>query len=137
VEKGEERHRVKDFKYPVTALAFGPDGRTALAGSSDARIRFWELMADGLRDRMADYKGKYGAIYSMRVSPDGKLLATYGPDGQVIVWELASGKRLFEWSPPEYIGGVAFASDSRHLAVGVGLGPVYIVRLRELKKSGE
>jgi hypothetical protein len=50
---------------------------------------------------------------------------------------LASGKRLFEWSPQEYIGGVAFASDSRHLVVGFGLGPVYVLRLREPKKSGE
>jgi WD40 repeat protein len=137
VEKGEERYRVKDFKYPVSALTFTADGQTALAGSSDARVRFWELSGDGLRDRMAEYKGKYGAVYSMHVSPDGKLLATYGPDGQVIVWELASGKRVFEWSPQEYIGGIAFASDSRHLAVGFGLGPVYVLRLREAKKSGE
>jgi WD40 repeat protein len=137
VEKGEERQRVKDFKYPVTGVAFTGDGRTALAGSSEPRIRSWDLAGDTLRERTADYKGKSGAVYSMRGSPDGKLLATYGPDGQVIIWELASGRRLFEWSPPEYIGGIAFASDSRHLAVGFGAGPVYVLRLRELKKSGQ
>jgi hypothetical protein len=44
---------------------------------------------------------------------------------------------MFEWPPQEYIGGMAFASDSRHLALGFGQGPVYVLRLRELKKTGE
>jgi hypothetical protein len=30
---------------------------------------------------------------------------------------------------PAPCGGLAFAPDSRHLAVGLGLGPVYVVRL--------
>jgi hypothetical protein len=71
------------------------------------------------------------------VAPDGKSVVTYGPDGKLVVWERPSGKRLLEWAAPESLGGVAFAPDSRHLAVGIGPGPVYVLRLAEAKKGGD
>jgi hypothetical protein len=47
------------------------------------------------------------------------------------VWDLASGARVKEWESPEIIGSLALAPDGRHLAVGLGSGVTYILRLAE------
>jgi hypothetical protein len=43
--------------------------------------------------------------------------------------DLATGKPTWEYNSPEIIGHVTFASDSRHLAVSLATGVIYLVRL--------
>jgi WD40 repeat protein len=128
VKEPKEKALLEGHAGVVTAVAFAPDGRTALSGDGDSRLQLWDLTGEAPKEA-AVFGGTSGYVYSVAVAPDGKTVATYGPDGKLVVWELPSGKRLLEWAPPEYLGGVAFAPDSRHLAVGVGLGPVYVLRL--------
>jgi hypothetical protein len=70
------------------------------------------------------------------LSPDGRLLVTFGLDFRFIVWDTATGKRLREWIPPEVVGGMAFASDSRHVAITMGTGVIYILRLGPVPRQG-
>jgi WD40 repeat protein len=35
-----------------------------------------------------------GTIQSLRISPDGKRLASCGDDGAIMIWDLASAERL-------------------------------------------
>ena len=65
----------------------------------------------------------------MRFSPDGRQVVTYGLDGQVVLWDLRNGKRVKAWTMQENVANVAYASDSRHLAVSLFTGVVYILRL--------
>ena len=39
-------------------------------------------------------QGHQGTVLSLRISPDGRRLASCGDDGAVQVWELASGELL-------------------------------------------
>jgi WD40 repeat protein len=136
LESGDEIFCLKDFAVSVSAAAFTPDGKTVLSGDGQSRLRLWDLSGDAPKESGV-FRGASGYVYKAIVAPDGQSVATYGPDGKLVVWELPSGKRLHEWAAPEYLGGVAYAPDSRHLAVGVGLGPVYVLRLAGPKKSGE
>ncbi len=128
VEGGQELFTLKDFTRPVNALAYTPDGTTFLSGDSASQVRLWDAAGTAPREKGV-WKGQSGYVGQIAVSPDGKSAATTVLDGKVIVWDVATGKRRFEWLVPEYIGGLAFASDGRHLAVGLGTGPVYVIRL--------
>ena len=56
---------------------------------------------------------------------------THGLDGRLTVWDLTTGARLKDWALPEVVDGLALAPDGRHLAVGLGTGVVYVLRLAE------
>jgi WD40 repeat protein len=43
---------------------------------------------------MRVFQGHQGAIRSLRISPDGRRLASCGEDGTIKVWDLDSGERL-------------------------------------------
>jgi WD40 repeat protein len=78
-------------------------------------------------------KGHTLALTRVLVSPDGKLLASSGSDGRVLVWDAASGKKLQEWQLPGHVDNLVFAPDSRHLATGNGNGTIYVLRLHAAK----
>jgi WD40 repeat protein len=70
----------------VSALAFGPDGRTLFSGGWDNAVRIWDL------DRgteQATYTWPIGnRVMSLAVSPDGLRAAAGGDVGTIAVWDL-------------------------------------------------
>jgi len=70
----------------VSALAFGPDGRTLFSGGWDNAVRVWDL--DRGTER-ATYTWPIGnRVTSLAVSPDGLRAAASGDVGTVAVWDL-------------------------------------------------
>ncbi|MBF2016527.1 MAG: hypothetical protein IGS23_15260 [Rivularia sp. T60_A2020_040] len=58
-------------------------------------------------------------IYSLALSPDGKLLATGDMDGQIHLWQMADGKNLLTFKGHEgVVWTVAFSPDGQTLASG-------------------
>jgi WD40 repeat protein len=106
-----ESHKVqmvaeyKDEKSPAATpvrLLFAPDGTLVTIRGSTCTIR--ELDKDKPRmsfelKRAADYKTKeyWFKIQDVVISPDGSQLAV-AADGTIIVYDLATGKKLFEAS---------------------------------------
>jgi WD40 repeat protein len=63
--------------------------------------------------RLRHPKGAYGVV----VSPDGKLLASWGGDETVRLWELATGKEVRRYGGHEYgVTWAAFSPDGKRLA---------------------
>ncbi|MCS7047550.1 MAG: WD40 repeat domain-containing protein, partial [Gemmataceae bacterium] len=116
-----------DTIMPGTST-FAPDGKHFLMGASDALIRRWNVDPQA-KDGEVYYKGAGYAIASLACSPDGRWLASWGPDYSVNLFELATGKKVRHWPLGEQFGSLAFAYDSRHLAVALGTGVVLILRL--------
>jgi WD40 repeat protein len=118
----------KRHAVPVNAVAFTADGREALACADELGVRRWTVGAAPAETPLAPTWAA-GAVRRLVPSPDGRLLATYGPDHTVVVWDLTTGKPFRGWDLAENPGGLAFAPDSRHLAVALATGPVYVLRL--------
>ncbi|MEJ1932126.1 NB-ARC domain-containing protein [Nostoc sp. NIES-2111] len=58
-------------------------------------------------------------VYSLALSPDGKLLATGDQDGQIHLWQIADGKNLLTFKAHEnWVWTVAFSPDGQTLASG-------------------
>jgi WD40 repeat protein len=128
VKSGRESFCNKDYAVPVNSVAFAPDGRHAFSSVADSTLRLWDVRGSDPKPS-GSWKGTYGSAVMLTPSPDGKWLAGSGLDGKVIVWEAGTGKRVREWVMQENVGSLAFAPDSRHLAVSLGTGPVYVLRL--------
>jgi hypothetical protein len=79
------------------------------------------------------YKGA-AAAKQISYSPDGRLIAVHA-DGGYAVLNASSGQRLRHWMFPEALGHIAFAPDSRHLAIALGNGVIYLLRLDNLEKK--
>jgi WD40 repeat protein len=62
-----------------------------VSGGSDGMLRWWDVeRGECVRMREAHQ----GTVQSLKVSPDGRSLASCGDDGAINVWELQSGEHL-------------------------------------------
>ena len=73
----------------VCSLAFSPDGKMLVSGSSDQTIRVWDT--DGLRLRRMLH-GHKNEVRSLVVLPDNKTLVSGCKDGSVVVWDMAASR---------------------------------------------
>ena len=96
----------------VTALAAG-EKRIAL-GDSEGRVQIWP----GTGGQPVVSKRAYNPVWDVRCSPDGKLLTTLSNNGDVHLWEIATG-RVRDRFPGDlhHPVGAAFTPDGTGLAV--------------------
>jgi WD40 repeat protein len=128
LESGKELFCDKSPTLPVTAVAFSTDGKQAFSAMQEPRVRRWNVADEKLTEG-EPIKGTTGYMYSMVVAPDNQTVLTRGLDGSLVLWDLASGTRLKQWAFHENIGGVSYAPDGRHIAVGLGTGVIYVLRI--------
>jgi WD40 repeat protein len=124
-------HATVSLPYQPTCIAYSQDGsKLATAGVVSA------LKPDGSLDLssksppgdpgiwdaargvlLRSFKGHTGAVWSVAISPDGKLLASGSSDRTVKVWEVASGTRRWEFAGfASPVKSIAFSADGKHLA---------------------
>jgi len=109
------------------SLATSPDGKYAATGGRDGVIRLWDIAA---RKEVRQFTGQKGAVWSVAISPDGKMIAGVTPpeklnffndskDPSIRIWDVNSG-RLLKTLPGSSSGNwsVAWSPDSRVLASG-------------------
>jgi WD40 repeat protein len=81
-------------------------------------IQLWDISR---RTIIKQLDGHKQMVLCARFSPDGKILATGGLDGKVILWNVGTG-RSFDWGElTEHVGMVAslgFSPDGKTLATG-------------------
>lgn len=100
---------------PTTA-AWSRDGHTLAVGTLGGRLHF--LSASDLSPVAAPRLAAAGFLIDQAMSPDGRLLATLGSDGEVRIWDTTS------WAPfglplTEHglWGLLSFSDDGEHLRV--------------------
>jgi WD40 repeat protein len=110
----------------IYCVALSPDGRTLATAGGDVRrgrdpgeIVLWDLSAGSVRYRLRAHQG-----FRTRVafSPDGRWLAATGANGQLQLWDPATGQpaRTFAGAG----GRPAFSPDGRLVAATVGPGQI-------------
>jgi WD40 repeat protein len=125
---GEEMGGLPEATTPFYSTCFSADGRQFFAGNYEPVLRRFSL--EGSKPvELSPIKGISLYASGALPTPDGKQVLTRYLDGKVILWDLSTGKRVREWTFAEQLGGLALSHDSRHLAVGLGTGVVYILRL--------
>ena len=102
-----------DYVYSV---AFSPDGRLALSGSSDKTLRLWDV-ATGKEIR--SFAGHTDTVWSVAFSPDGRFALSGSGDKTLRLWDVATGKEIRSFAGHTYtVRSVAFSPNGRFALSG-------------------
>ena len=94
LETGELVKSIPGGEEQINALAFSPDGKTLVSGEAALRVRVIDV-ATGQVSRTIAHPG---AVSELSWSADGKLLAVTSVQGGGAIYEVATAKRVREFS---------------------------------------
>ncbi|MGM1062501.1 nSTAND1 domain-containing NTPase [Saccharothrix sp. Mg75] len=104
----------------VHAVAFTPDGRTAVTGGVDPSLIVWDVR-DPVRPRRVGSADVEGGVWSVAISRDGRTAVTGGPPS-LDVWDIADParpRRVGSVSEePRWVSSVALSRDGRTVLTG-------------------
>jgi WD40 repeat protein/transcriptional regulator with XRE-family HTH domain len=72
----------------ILAVAFSPDGRTVLTGSTDHTLKLWEVETGNC---LQTFVGHIDGVRSVAFSPDGKTIASGSIDRTIKLWQIETG----------------------------------------------
>jgi len=104
-------------EYVPDSIAFSPDGKQILSGSSvDSTVKLWNA-AKGKEIRT--FTGHKEGIGSVCFSPDGKQVLSGSHDKTIKLWDAATGKEIKTLSGhSDWVNSVAFSHDGKYAASG-------------------
>lgn len=95
----------------VNAVAFSPDGRLALSGSSDNTMKLWEVVTG---NQPRGFVGHSGSVFSVAFSPDGRRALSGSWDKTLKLWDIGTGQTLRDIvGHSEDVLSVALSPDGR------------------------
>jgi WD40 repeat protein len=107
----------QDVSYPVTAVAFSPDGRTIVSGTLSS-IKVWDAVSGReLRKLNEDLDLYDTGASAVAFSPDGRTVVSGSDRGTLRLWDMASGRELrtlTDWAG--WVSALAFSPDGRTIA---------------------
>lgn len=115
------------YPEPVKCTALSPDGRYLAVGVSAVADKKTDLWVYDLRKRQFLFEVIIpGGVLSADFSPDGRLLAIGGgfsfTDSMARIYEVETGKMLFDFSAYQCISQVMFSPNQRYVAsIGISL----------------
>jgi RNA polymerase sigma factor (sigma-70 family) len=134
---GKPALTLKLDRREVSCIAISPDGKLLAAGSSigemtlpggaqmpDCAVQVWGAGSGKPLHRLPMARGRVGSI---AFSPSGRILATAGPEDNVVqLWDPSTGRELFRLRSPadprtppgmtEGVTAIVFSRDGRSLA---------------------
>ncbi len=100
--------------YSANWAVITPDSKYVVVARYSGVSVFDFAATDGKEVRAFNAPG--ASLYTVAISPDGKLVATGTADGRVMIWDFETGKLLFERREDRSeINAVNFSPDSKHL----------------------
>ena len=108
--------RIPDYFAVNGYSSISPDNRWLAYATTNYDIKLWDLTANRVK---ATLQGHRWWLYSLGFSPDGRLLASGGADGDVWLWSVETTRPLFDAPLKGHFAAaavVAFSSDNRTLA---------------------
>ncbi|KIJ12550.1 hypothetical protein PAXINDRAFT_82754 [Paxillus involutus ATCC 200175] len=118
--------RIKGFPKPslvllghtnwISSIAFLPDGKEVISGSSDGSARRWSV-EDGCEVGRAMLEE--GSVVAVAASSDGHWIATGSQAKNITIWSAATCEKVMVLKGhTDHLGSLAFSPDSARLVSG-------------------
>src|SRR5260370_41706567 len=113
-------------KESINSIAFSPDSKFIVTGSSDKTVRIWDVAR---RKEMHVLRGHQAPVGPVAISPDGRIvvsasynpLGAQGPDGRSVrLWDVNTGKELRRLERDKSVYTVTWSPDGRLIATAGG-----------------
>src|SRR5208282_2343888 len=96
----------------VRGVAFSPDGRIFLTGSTDKTAQLWDAVTVQPIGRPLQHQGP---VVAVAFSPDGKTFLTVSSDSTVKLWDADPGQPLGRIVVEESQRSTAFSHDGKSI----------------------
>jgi WD40 repeat protein len=117
ISTGKELSQRKFPSDVLSSMALSNDGSYVALSSGTRKLFLWKWQSE--EPRQIETPGR--PVDSVSLSPDGKLLAGVQQFGTLFVWEVPSGRLLFQQDSGEagyaYLGKAVFTPDGKSLLV--------------------
>lgn len=120
---GKKVVRFDTGQHRLNAIAFTPDGKRLLTGSTDGTVKLWTTEGHPLLTRRAQ---ENGWVNDARFSPDGRMFAVATDDGHVRLYDISGALLLDERVCAARATTAAFSPDGTMLAGGSSTGEVFV-----------
>jgi len=77
--------------HSQTGASYSPHEDRLVSGGSDGTLRWWDVQSGECVSMQVAHQG---LIRPLRVSPDGRWLASCGDDGAIMIWDFASHEHV-------------------------------------------
>ena len=108
-------------------LTFSKDGKTLACQTREGEIELWDVASKTLRTTLGTkldskiYQLAFSSeIHQLAFSPDSKRVVGANRKGEIRVWDVNTGDKLFSFTTghTQELGALAFSQDSSTLAIG-------------------
>jgi WD40 repeat protein len=131
VERNRPLLTLNGHAAPVTSVAYSPNGKMILSGSSDRTIKVWDATSAQL---LRTFSGDYGAVSAVAFLPDGHRVASASLNGAIIIWSVDSGQPIrslksdanYSWESSPAVRSIAVSPDGARVASGAADSTVTI-----------
>lgn len=117
----------------ISSLAISPNGKILAVGiANDGSVRLWAVENIRPEYEVTIFPAHGDKVFSPDVlgvafSPDGKLVASCGFDGKVIIWDVATGKMIKKFDVQDSVFEVAFSPDGKSFIAGLSVKEEFMV----------
>ena len=114
VQSGRSLNRVSAHSERIEFVALSSDGSYCATGSSDKRIRLWQIK-DGVH-RVREFDNRLSEVHGLSLSGDDRLLLT--DTRAVLKWDCANGMKESKFNTNKKIGlvGAKLSHDGKTIA---------------------
>jgi WD40 repeat protein len=106
----------RGHSFPVSSVAYSPDGRFVVSGSADSSIKIWDLEQGREILTLPEHEA---AVRSVAYSPDGTRIASGSVDATIKLWDAGAGEELATLTGhSDVVNSVAYSPGGELLASG-------------------
>uniref|UniRef100_A0A1I7X5Z3 WD_REPEATS_REGION domain-containing protein n=1 Tax=Heterorhabditis bacteriophora TaxID=37862 RepID=A0A1I7X5Z3_HETBA len=103
IAAGHDQVKYSEYCHKCVRFDRSTLGQRLVTGGADGHVRVWDVRdiienrnPEVLRHPLTDISAHCGDVDDIDISYDGRIIISVGYDGRVILWDIITGRRIYE-----------------------------------------